>query len=245
LNTTKRPNSPATSLNRTVKPRVAFQVQHITTGDSYPPSSEYEQQLITQHLVNTTNINEHNKEDNFPDDELFLHQESMMKNNLSTNDHQEAIIPVQIGSIPNTQFSRENRIAEARMVLQDSGANICVTSFAILEALPDLKLYKWNTPKQVVFGNGTSAISQYYVDLGPILHHTAVLSCVMNTILAVLPVNERGYNVTFTHQRRCIVTKGINKIELINEQVHPTRNLYYVDIERFINYTEPSQMKKL
>jgi hypothetical protein len=134
------------------------------------------------------------------------------------------------------------RIAEVCMVLQDSGANICVTSFAILEALPHLRLHKWLNPKKVVFGNGTTAISTFYVYLGPILDRTAVLSCVTNTILAVLPVNDRGYNVTFTHRKRCIVTKYDSPTELINEPVHPTRNLYYVNIDKFVNFVESSNI---
>ena len=81
-------------------------------------------------------------------------------------------------------------------------------------------------------------MSLFYVYLGPILNRTAVLSCVTNTILAVLPVNERGYNVTFTYLKHCIVTKHENPTELINEAVHPTRNLYYVDIEKFVNFVE-------
>ena len=89
-------------------------------------------------------------------------------------------------------------------------------------------------------------MSEFYVYLGPILDRTAVLKCVTNTILAVLPVNERGYNVTFTYLKRCIVTKHDDRRELINEAVHPTRHLYYVDIEKFVNFVEsPSVVMKL
>jgi hypothetical protein len=130
------------------------------------------------------------------------------------------------------------------MVLQDSGANICVTSFAILEALPHLKLHKWTRLKEVIFGNGTKAVSEYYVYLGPILSRTAILNCVTNTILAVFPVNKRGYNVQFTHKKRCIVTRLDDPTPIIDEPVHPSRNLYYVDIKKFVEYDE-KQTEKL
>jgi hypothetical protein len=122
------------------------------------------------------------------------------------------------------------------MVLQDSGANICVTPFAILEALPHLQLFKWTKPKRVIFGNGTTAISTYFVRLGPILDKTAVLSCVTNTILAVQPINKRGYNINFTYQQRCIVTLRDDPLPIIDEPVHPSRYLYYVDIQKFVEY---------
>jgi hypothetical protein len=200
--------------------------------DSTSTHTDYEQSLIDQHLDHRVNATDE-QYDYDSADEDFVFTFAMLTMNSP---------PV----AATVLLGLARRIAEVCMVLQDSGANICVTSFAILEALPHLRLYKWSSPKKVVFGNGTTAISKFYVYLGPILDRTAVLSCVTNTILAVLPVNERGYNVTFTYLKRCIVTKHDNPAELINEAVHPTRHLYYVDIEKFVNFVEsPSVVMKL
>ena len=210
----KRGSSPSRYQDRNTKPKaVAFQVQTMATSQ---PQQEYEDDLISRRLcVNTvTSTSNDVVYDDDSDDEEFVVY--MMSTAVSS--------------------AVSNRIAEARMVLQDSGANICVTPFAILEALPHLQLFKWTKPKRVTFGNGTSAISIYFVLLGPILNKTAVLSCVTNTILAVQPVNKRGYNINFTYQQRCIVTLRDEPQPIINEPVHPSRNLYYVDIQKFVDY---------
>jgi hypothetical protein len=228
-------SSAGSTQHRSVRPRVAFQVRTMAAVDSTPTHSEYEQSLIDQHMdhsdrvITTTQQND----DYYSEDEDFIYHFSMLT----------------VKSRPvaaSVLLEHARRIAEVRMVLQDSGANICVTPFAILEALPHLRLHKWSSPKKVIFGNGTTAVSIFYVYLGPILDRTAVLSCVTNTILAVLPVNERGYNVTFTYLKRCIVTRHEDPTELINEPVHPTRHLYYVDIDKFVNFVEsPSVVMKL
>ncbi|MFO0007462.1 MAG: hypothetical protein ACK559_40740, partial [bacterium] len=99
--------------------------------------------------------------------------------------------------------------------------------------------WKWPSPKLVTFGNGSKAISEYFVDLGPIMHYTAILNCITNTILAVTPVNRRGYTVSFTHNMRCRITKGNDQTLIIDEPVQPVRNLYYVDIVKLYAYKEP------
>jgi hypothetical protein len=228
-------SSAGSTQNRSVRPKVAFQVRTMAAVDSTPIHSEYEQSLINQHMDHSDRVNTtaQQNDDYYSEDEDFIYHFSMLT---------VKSLPGAASVLP--ELAR--RIAEVRMVLQDSGANICVTSFAILEALPHLRLHKWSSPKEVIFGNGTTAVSIYYVYLGPILDRTAVLSCVTNTILAVLPVNQRGYNVTFTYLKRCIVTKHENPTELINEAVHPTRHLYYVDIDKLVNFVEsPSVVMKL
>jgi hypothetical protein len=222
----KRSASP--SRDRNVKQKsVAFQVQTMKTAEQ---QQEYEDELIEQHLsvnkvsaITSSNNMTHNYESE--DEEFDIYNCNMMT------------------TIPTIDADVNTRIAEARMVLQDSGANICVTPFAILEALPHLQLFEWSRPKQVIFGNGTTAISKYYVFLGPILNKTAVLSCVSTTILAVLPVNKRGYNVTFTYLQRCLVTHKDNVTPIIDEPVHPLRHLYYVDIMKFVECIEPPSHK--
>jgi hypothetical protein len=165
--------------------------------------TDYEQSLIDQHLDHRVNATDEKYDDDSADED-FVFTYAMLK----------MISPPVAATV---LLELASRIAEVCMVLQDSGANICVTSFAILEALPHLRLYRWSRPKKVVFGNGTTAISEFYVYLGPILDRTAVLKCVTNTILAVLPVNERGYNVTFTYLKRCIVTKHDDTTELMRQ----------------------------
>jgi hypothetical protein len=214
----KRGSSPSRFQDRNTKQKtVAFQVQTMATSQQ---QQDYEEELISKRLaVNTMssaadeNVYEYESED----DEYDIYACNMM-------------------SVTTVDANVATRIAEARMVLQDSGANICVTPFAILEALPDLELFMWPKPKRVIFGNGTTAVSKYFVLLGPILHKTALLSCVINTILAVQPVNRRGYNINFTYQQRCIVTLRDDPQPIIDEPVHPSRHLYYVDIKKFVEY---------
>ena len=69
------------------------------------------------------------------------------------------------------------------------------------------------------------------------LSHTAILSCVANTILAVLPVNKRGYNVQFTYKKRYIVTRLDSPCPIIDEPLYPSRYLQYVDIKYLLNTT--------
>ena len=70
------------------------------------------------------------------------------------------------------------------------------------------------------------------------MHYTAILNCMTNTILAVTPVNRRGYTVNFTHNMRCRITKGDNLTPTIDESVQPLRDLYYVDVTKLHAYKD-------
>ena len=72
------------------------------------------------------------------------------------------------------------------------------------------------------------------------MHYTAILKCMTNTILAVTPVNRRGFTVSFSHNMRCRITKGDDVTPIIDEPVQPLRNLYYVDVVKLYAYKEPS-----
>ena len=127
-------------------------------------------------------------------------------------------------------------------VLVDSGANICCTPPTIVELIPALKVYTWNRPKAVVFGNGTRTLSKFYVYLGPIMGNTAIVHGLSSTILGVSPINDRGYNVTCTWRGTCVLTKGDDPSPLVDEPIDGTAKLYYIGLQHFVNLNDITKL---
>ena len=98
----------------------------------------------------------------------------------------------------------------------------------------------WTKPKTVIFGNGTKAISTYYVYLGPIMGNSALLKTLTNTILAVPRVNRRGYGVNYNANMTCDIVKGMeDKTVLLTVPLDTSSSLYYMNVCNFINFQAP------
>lgn len=96
-----------------------------------------------------------------------------------------------------------------------------------------LQVYQWNSPVTVVFGNKSTAISHYYLQLGPILGKVAIVNSCVNTILSVSALNLRHYDVLFSSDLHCYVWDREGKL-VLRERMDMQNRLYYVDIHHFL-----------
>lgn len=132
--------------------------------------------------------------------------------------------------LPSTSSSLA--ITNAMRTLQDSGANVSATPPITAVAL-GLTIYKWVDPFLVTFGNGTSALSNHYVYLGPLLGKTAILNSCTHTVLSVPDVNSRGFDVLFSKSMRCFIWNSDGDL-IVEAPIDKENRLYYVDLQTLL-----------
>lgn len=125
-------------------------------------------------------------------------------------------------------------LMDARRCLMDSGANVNACSPMIVQHF-NLPLHKYPTPVRVKFGNGTVVTSTHYTYIG-ILGRTAVVQGCVNIIISTPTMNQRGYDVLFSANRRCVVSR--NGEILSDTPLDQDKSLYFLDVEYLLNTSD-------
>ena len=132
----------------------------------------------------------------------------------------------------NDHKGQSNKWKEACMALVDSGANISTTP-PIVAAVLKMKVYKWDVPISVTFGNKTSTMSKFYVIFKGILGKVAIVESCSNTILSVPALNLKGFDVLLSKSLECFCWDQDGNL-VVRQPLHKVHQLYYVDIRTLI-----------
>jgi hypothetical protein len=129
-------------------------------------------------------------------------------------------------------------VENALRALIDSGANITAAPPCVAKAL-GVAVYRWRTPFTVVFGNGTSAISYYFMELGPVLGRVAIINSCVTTILSVSALNKRGYTITFDADTLVCRVTYMKRI-IAEDPIDVTSSLYYSNVRTLMAIPDPT-----
>jgi hypothetical protein len=136
-------------------------------------------------------------------------------------------------------------LVDALRCLQDSGANVNACPPELVQSL-HLPIHPYRQPIRVVFGNGTVVHATHYTYIG-ILGKTAIVKGCRNTIISIPTMNQRGYDVLFQANMKCVVSRGQQVI--LNTPIDREKSLYFVNVRELLNtsdcISEPAQVTTL
>ena len=220
-----RPRSPSPAAPDK-RPRITTLVDHTVAHE------DDEDTILAPFMQNHTTVQFHHEEEEEDDEDAEFNYHIRMMNTTPVSKTVTFADPV--------NSAETSSIPEPCRVLIDSGANICCTPPTIVHHVPNLTVYQWRNLKTVTFGNGTTAVSKYYVNLGPILGNTAILSSLSNTIMAVPRVNKRGFSVACTWDMTCEIRSRTAPDTVLTAPLDGPSHLYYMNVSHLLAYpTDP------